>query len=75
MTPDFDQIARRISNVLAHDVWADVGVIEGMKVFLFIELRQMWNARGAADSQAVDDAELTAPVAELVRAAIRALDR
>lgn len=41
-TPDFDQIALRI----VHDVNVEISIVE--------QLRLVWNARGAADTQAVE---------------------
>jgi len=62
--PDFDQIARRL-------IATTTGVIEREVVE---QLRQVWNARGAADLEALD---ATIPFTKdgLITRAIRSLDR
>jgi hypothetical protein len=62
--PDFDQIARLLATLPHLDAGTDVlaaGIAE--------QLRQVWNARGAADLKI-----LALPISE-IHAAIRALDR
>ena len=75
--PDFDQIARRLSGV-----WGDSGTRETMHAAIAEQLRQAWNARGAADLVKLD-AELTSmmggtasgPYVKNLDRALRSLDR
>lgn len=68
-TPDFEQIARRLSGV-----WADRGAVEGMTESVAEQLRLVWNARGAADIDTVNCSLLTGNVPKVVDA-LRSLDR
>ena len=76
--PDFDQLARTLIRVfdyewtLPPEALTDGDTIEKVAH----ELRQVWNARGAADEDAVVE-ELGGPTPECLRAAgaIRIVDR
>jgi hypothetical protein len=71
--PDFDQIARKILHP-----WDDPTDPLWMPSLQMAaeELRQIWNARGAADLAAVESPFMgLGPFREKVRDAIRTLDR
>ncbi len=68
-TPDFDLIARRFVAV-----WTDGKFPIGMTASVAEELRQVWNARGEADSKAVHDAGFSF-TGQRAEDAIRSLDR
>jgi len=75
-SPDFDQIARELSLGLA--VLGVAAYREAFAKDLAEQLRQVWNARGAADLAKVD-AEMAAsaghPHAKNLDRALRSLDR
>jgi hypothetical protein len=68
-TPDFEKLARQFSPDGAGLTEADKAREAKLTPLVADLLRQVWNARGAADL-----AQLQRPVSE-VEAAIRALDR
>jgi hypothetical protein len=71
--PDFNRIARKL--IECFDPMAEP-FVEDARPAIAEQLRQIWNARGAADEEAVF-AELGGPTPECLRAAgaIRILDR
>lgn len=76
MTPDFDQIAQRLLEDLP-DAFLTRGASASSAVPGVAEqLRQVWNARGAADLDAIDSPFMgLGPFREKVRDAIRQVDR
>ncbi len=81
--PDFDQIARRLHETVGCDHGTDAETVAAQVTLVVEQLRQVWNARGAADLVKVDEAlswmldTLTAadPSVRQLREAIAALDR
>jgi hypothetical protein len=73
-TPDFDQIARRL---LVLDRENRIGdALDTFATEIAEELRQVWNARGAADIAKLEGAfEQTQPSVKVLHQALRSLDR
>ena len=70
--PDFDQMAHDIcQRIWGNDILESTPAVTLM---LADQLRQVWNARGAADIATVKAAYLTAPLDHVI-GAIRSLDR
>jgi hypothetical protein len=72
-TPDFDQLAREfMNNATDHGNGSVFG--HAVTLALAEQLRQVWNARGAADREAIAD-ELPPQYQVVTTDAIRKVDR
>ena len=79
-TPDFDEIALRILMTVDHVVSNPDSAPESVTTAIAEDLRQVWNARGAADIATLDAVLPNLTTVKLgamktIDAAIRTLDR
>lgn len=72
-TPDFEQLAREIDRIVTEYARTTLDLPDPMPAIVE-QLRQVWNARGAADLDAMESAHSNYDWSEL-EDAIRSLDR
>ena len=73
-TPDFDQIACRLHETVGCDHGTDAETVAAQVAMIVEQLRQVWNARGAADLEAID-AHVTYDMGGHVEGSRRGIER
>jgi hypothetical protein len=71
--PDFEQIAHKLHDTFGCDHGTDAETVAAQVAMIIEQLRQVWNARGAADLAKL--AETYRFTSEMDTNAIRSLDR